>query len=265
MPRRDYQWIERHPISTYLFGFAAGSFAATASRADGVELEYFGTALSPADLQRAFADMPAMLHFFEARAGVRYRGHTYALVLAAESVEQEVDRFTELGEAYARRLLQDPTDEWLLAHEFAHQWWGNGVTCRTWNDFWLNEGLASFMADAWKEKRFGRAAYLREIELSRTRYERVREAGHDHPLVYESWDHPTASDRVIVYHKGAYVLSLLRDQLGDALFWKGLRAYTRAAMGGAVTTRDFQRAMEGATQRNLSAFFARWVYGAHPN
>ena len=64
---------------------------------------------------------------------------------------------TLLSAGYGRTLLDDPSDVWLEAHEFAHQWWGNGVTCRDWTHFWLNEGIATFMADAYKERRFGRA------------------------------------------------------------------------------------------------------------
>ena len=87
-----------------------------------------------------------------------------------------------------------------------------------WTHFWLNEGFATFMADAYKEHRFGRAVYLKEIEASRARYERARQAGHDKALVFPDWVHPTADDRAIVYHKGAYVLHLLRDAAGRAAF-----------------------------------------------
>jgi aminopeptidase N len=158
--------------------------------------------------------------------------------------------------------LADPHDVWLEAHEFAHQWWGNGVTCRDWNHFWLNEGLATFMADAYKEHRLGRAAYQTEIEASHARYERVRAAGHDRALVFPDWLHPSADDRVLVYHKGAYVLHLLRERLGERRFWAGIRAYTRAYMGKSVTTADFQKAMERASGADLSDFFSQWVYSA---
>ena len=118
------------------------------------------------------------------------------------------------------------------------------------------------MADAYKERRFGRASYLKEIEASRARYERVRDAGHDKALVFPDWTHPTAADRTIVYHKGAYVLHLLRTQLGERRFWAGLRAFTRTFMGQSVTTPDFQKAMERASGTDLTEFFRRWVYTA---
>jgi len=255
-----FRWIERRPVSTYTFGFAAGHYVSASRRYRGTELRFLGTGFSPADLQRIFADTGDMLDFFERRATVRYPHPTYTQVLTSGNAEQEVDRLTLLNGEYGRSLLADPTDEWLLAHEFAHQWWGIGVTCATWGDFWLNEGLATFMAAAYKEHRFGRAAYDREIAASRERYERVRDAGGEHALTYASWTSPSPADRIIVYHKGAYVLHLLREQLGEDRFWRGIAAYTREHMGRSVTTADFQRSMEAAAGVTLSSFFQRWVY-----
>jgi aminopeptidase N len=126
-------------------------------------------------------------------------------VLAAGGVEQEMSSFTALKEAYGKQVLENEQDLWLGAHEFAHQWWGNMVTCRDWNHFWLNEGIATFMAAAYLEHRFGRAAYLREIETYRANYEKVRAAGKDKSLVFPDWLHPTREDRTLVYDKGAYV------------------------------------------------------------
>jgi aminopeptidase N len=134
------------------------------------------------------------------------------------------------------------------------------VTCVNWNHFWLNEGVATFMAAAYKEHRFGREEYLREIEGNRLNYERVRDAGKDKSLVFPNWSNPTAEDRTLVYDKGAYVLHLLREELGERAFWDGLRRYTRNYFGKSVTTADFQATMERASGKNLQQFFSRWVY-----
>src|SRR4029077_16097967 len=112
--------------------------------------------------------------------------------------------FTALNDTYGKKVLANDHDIWLGAHELAHQWWGIMVTGRDWNHFWLNEGMATFMAAAYLEHRFGRADYLREIESYRTNYERVLKAGHDKSLVFPAWLKPTADDRTLVYDKGAY-------------------------------------------------------------
>ena len=261
-PVGNHEWVLDMPTSTYLFGFAAGRFHSVADVRHGVRLQYVSESHSDSELRAIFRETPDMLAFFEDRSGVRYRGAAYTQVLTGGRVEQEAGQLTLLGAAYARTLLDDPADVWLGAHEFAHQWWGNGVTCRDWTHFWLNEGFASFMADAYKERRFGRAVYLKEIEAARMRYERVRDAGHDKALVFPDWEHPTADDRVIVYSKGAYVLHLLREELGERRFWEGMRAYTRTYMGQSVTTPDFQHAMERTSGADLTGFFRRWVYSA---
>jgi aminopeptidase N len=165
-----------------------------------------------------------------------------------------------MGEGYGRGVLKDERDVWLAAHELAHQWWGNMVTCRGWNHFWLNEGMATFMAAAYKERRFGRAEYLREIESNRQHYEKVRDAGKDRSLVFPDWSHPTAADRTLVYDKGAYVLHLLREEMGERAFWAGIRRYTRLYFGKSVTTQEFQAAMEQASGKDLKDFFSKWVY-----
>jgi aminopeptidase N len=257
--KRVSEWRQRTPVSTYIFGFAAGPFKAVKEKHRNVELQYLATNYSEAEVRRIFRATPDMLDFFEERAGVKYAGKTYKQVLAAGGVEQEMSSFTALKESYGKDLLDNEQDLWLAAHEFAHQWWGNMVTCRDWNHFWLNEGIATFMAAAYLEHRFGRAAYLREIQTYRTNYEKVRDAGKDKSLVFPDWLNPTREDRTLVYDKGAYVLHLLREEMGERAFWKGLQLFTRRHFGKSVVTSDFMAAMEEANGKSLKAFFAKWV------
>jgi len=258
--RRVSEWQQRAPIPTYIFGFAAGPFQVVKEKRGNVEFQYFATNYSESEVRRIFRDTPDMLDFFEARAGVKYADRTYTQVLAAGGVEQEMSSFTALKENYGKQVLDNEQDIWLGAHEFAHQWWGNMVTCRDWNHFWLNEGIASFIAAAYLEHRFGRAAYMKEIETYRTNYEKVKAAGKDKSLVFPDWLHPTREDRTLVYDKGAYVLHLLREEVGERAFWKGLRLFTQRHFGKSVVTKDFEAAMEEANGKSLQDFFAKWVY-----
>lgn len=252
-------WEQQRPIPTYIFGFAAGPFHSVSEKRGRVEFRYVSARFSDDELRKIFRDTPDMLEFYESRAGVRYVDRVYTQVLAAGNAEQEMSSFTALGESYGKKVLANEHDIWLGAHEFAHQWWGNMVTCRDWNHFWLNEGMANFMTAAYLEHRFGRADYLREIESYRANYEKVRAAGKDKSLVFPDWLHPTSQDRTIVYDKGAYVLHLLREELGDKAFWKGIRDFTRAYFGKSVVTADFQTAMERSSGKSLTTFFAKWV------
>src|SRR6185503_4979541 len=155
--KRVSEWRQRTPIPTYIFGFAVGPFHILKEKRRNVELQYLATNYTPDEVRRIFRDTPGMLDFFEDRAGVKYADRTYTQVLAAGGVEQEMSSFTALKESYGKQLLDNEQDLWLAAHEFAHQWWGNMVTCRDWNHFWLNEGIATFIAAAYLEHRFGRA------------------------------------------------------------------------------------------------------------
>jgi aminopeptidase N len=258
--KRVSEWRQETAIPTYIFGFAAGPFHAVKEKRRNVELQYLATNYTEDEVRRVFHDTPDMLDFFEDRAGVKYADRTYTQVLAAGGVEQEMSSFTALKESYGKQLLANEQDLWLGAHEFAHQWWGNMVTCRDWNHFWLNEGIATFMAAAYVEHRFGRAVYLREIETYRANYEKVRAAGKDKSLVFPDWLHPTSEDRTLVYDKGAYVLHLLREEMGERAFWSGLRLFTRRHFGKSVVTSDFVAAMEQANGKSLKEFFAKWVY-----
>ena len=258
--KRVTEWRQRNPIPTYIFGFAGGPFRVVKQKHRNIELQYLVTNYTEAEVRRIFRDTPDMLDFFAERAGVKYADKTYTQVLAAGGVEQEMSSFTALKEAYGKELLANEEDVWLGAHEFAHQWWGNMVTCRDWNHFWLNEGIATFMAAAYIEHRFGRPAYLREIETYRTNYEKVRAAGKDKSLVFPDWLHPTREDRTLVYDKGAYVLHLLREEMGERDFWKGLKIFTQRHFGKSVVTTDFVAAMEEAHGKSLKEFFAKWVY-----
>jgi len=255
-----HRWRIDRPVPSYTFGFAAGPFRDVKERHGKVSLRYLADpVMSEVELRRVFRESGDMLRFFEERAGVPYPDAEYSQALVARTVGQEMSGFSLMSEAYGRAVLDGTGDSGLIAHELSHQWWGNLVTCRDYAHFWLNEGFATFMAAAYRERQSGREAYLRIIEASRARYQKVRDAGHDKPLVFPDWDRPTADDRTLVYHKGAYVLHLLREELGDAVFWKGIRDYTRANAGRSVTTADFQGAIERSSGRDLSAFVKQWV------
>jgi aminopeptidase N len=258
--KTEHQWKQDSPIPTYVFGFAAGRFRTITEKTGRVQLRYLAEKYSDEDVRRIFRDTPDMIRFYEMVAGIPYADAVYTQVLAAGNVAQEMSSFTAVREAYGQGVLSNERDTWLGAHELAHQWWGNMVTCRDWTHFWLNEGMASFIASAWKENRFGREEYLREIKEYRASYEKVRDAGKDRSLVFPDWNNPTAEDRKLVYDKGAYVLHLLREELGEQPFWTGIRQYTRAYFGKSVTTSDFQREMERSSGRALSQFFDRWIY-----
>lgn len=261
---RHHLWRETRPYAAYLFGFAAGKFQRASEMASGVELAYYGIGNDPATLLRKFAVSKDMHAFLRDKAGVPMPHATYRQVLVPGGAAQEMTSLSVIGTDMLDPILADPHEDWVIVHEMAHQWWGNLITCRDWNDFWLNEGLTVFMVAAYKEQRWGPAAYAGEMALARKRYQHALDAGFDKPLSFAG-EYPTLRlRRAISYSKGALFIDALRRELGDATFWAGLRRYTQDNAGRSVTSGDFQAAMEKAAGRSLAGIFAQWVYGPAP-
>ncbi len=261
------RWLLEQPMPSYLYGFAAGRLREVlvpALAGQPALRQLAAPAFTEAQVRQVFRDTPDMLAFYQDKAGVPYPFARYTEVLLQGSAAQELAGMSALGERYGQRVLADEKSLWLGAHELAHTWWGNGVTNRAWTHFWLNEGIATFMTAAYIEHRFGHGEYMQQIDAARAKYEAVRAAGNDKPLVFPNWDKPSASDRSLVYDKGAYVVHLLRLEMGEDAFWRGLKAYTQQHWGRSVTTPDFQAAMEAAHGQKLDAFFAKWVYLTAP-
>jgi aminopeptidase N len=120
------------------------------------------------------------------------------------------------------------------------------------------------MVAAYKEQRWGKAAYDRELALFAKRRDRAARAGFDVPLTYSGAYPDLPTKRAIVYAKGAQFLHVLRESMGDAAFWAGLRSYTQRHAGGVVETHDLQRALEQAHGRPLAALFDAWAYEREP-
>lgn len=253
------RWRLDTPVPSYTYGFAAGHYSEERQTVGGMSLRYLSTDRTPAELRRIFTDTGDMLKFFEDRAGLRF-ADSYTQVLVNRTVGQEMAGLSAMSEAYGLQVRDNPSDVTLMAHEAAHQWWGNLLTSRSWNHFWLNEGFATFMAAAYIEHRQGADAYARQVQAWARRLEKLRADGKDRLLVFPDWSSPTSDDRAVVYQKGAYVLHQLRQLLGDDAFWRGVKSYTKAYAGKSVETADFKSSMERTTGRNLTAFFREWVY-----
>ncbi|WP_343698231.1 M1 family aminopeptidase [Caulobacter sp.] len=256
-----HRWRATRPYPAYLYGFAAGPFARQFHDTPAGRLTYLDASGGQADLSALFTDTPPMAAFFADKAGVALPDGRYAQLLTAGREAQETASFSLIGRDELDREQGDPSAAWVIAHELAHQWWGNLVTCASWREFWLNEGVTTFMTAAWKQHRFGEAAYRRELDLARERLARARQAGFDKPLAWDGRYPSLATRRAVQYSKGALFLAQLRETMGEGAFWAGLRAYTRRHAGGTVTSRDFQAAMQAASPQDLSPLFATWVYG----
>jgi aminopeptidase N len=256
-----HRWRSTRPYSPYLYAFAAGPFRHRSSPTAQGELIYLDGTGGEADLGALFFETPAIAAFFAGKAGMKLPDRRYVQLLVPGREAQETAGFSLIGRSELDAERGDPESAWIVAHEMAHLWWGNLVTCATWQDFWLNEGIATFMVAAWQEHRSGEPAYRQALEIAARRLARAREMGFDKPLAWPGRYPSLGVRRAVQYSKGALFLSELRRTLGETAFWNGLRRFTRQHAGGIVTSRDFQDAMEKASGRDLSPTFKSWVYG----
>lgn len=254
-----YSWEQNIQTPSYTYGFVIGSFNRVQENANGTLLNYYSDRYSHEELKTIFRYTDDMLAFFEEKSGVPYNQTSYSQILIGDHY-QEMSGFAVLKDSYGDLVLEDSTETNLISHELAHQWWGNMITCKTWNHFWLNEAIATFMSAAYNEHRFGREKYMANIRSYENVYNKVRADGNDKPLVFEDWSNPTQSDRNIVYFKGAYVLHLLREEMGDEKFWNGIKIYSQQNFGKLVTTQNFHNVLESSSGMDLQVFFDQWIY-----
>jgi hypothetical protein len=255
-----WRWREDRPYPSYLYGFAAGRYA-RATLPDHPSLSVLYVGETPEQVQTMFAGTARMIAFYEAKAGVRLPERSYTQVLVGRSGDQEDAALAMIEKSSIEPILSDPQADGMAAHELAHQWWGNLLTCSDWQELWLNEGMAGFMTAAWKEQRWGRAAYEGEMVVARKAWDAAKKADMDEPL---SWRgvYPSLRDkRRIAYGKSMVFLDALRSELGDDAFWRGVSRYTQVNAGRSVTAMDLEKAFEATSGRDLSATFKTWVYG----
>ncbi|MEO1214079.1 MAG: M1 family aminopeptidase [Bacteroidota bacterium] len=255
-----YSWQQNYESPAYTYGFVIGTFTKVQEEFKDVTLNYYSAKLSKTELKKVFEETYSMLQFFEEKTGIPYVQRTYSQVLIGGNF-QEISGMAVFNTSYSHAVFKDSSEIHLTAHELAHQWWGNMITCEDFGHFWLNEAFAVYMATAFNECRFGKGKYESDIALYKGIYDDVKKRGKDKALVFKKWV-STIDNRNVVYYKGAYVLHLLREEIGEEAFWKGIKSYTKNNWGGTVNTEHFQVEMEKVSGIDLDTFFKKWVYSA---
>jgi aminopeptidase N len=164
------------------------------------------------------------------------------------------------------RAALDVSSHDLVAHELAHQWFGDFVTCRDWSHGWLNEGFATFFEHVEREARLGRDEYDYGVSNDLDSYLGEARGRYQRPIVCRDYQEPIDLFDRHLYEKGGLVLHMLRRELGEDAFWDGVRLYLQRHAHGIVETNDLMRALEEASGQSLERFFDHWVYRpGHPD
>ena len=149
--------------------------------------------------------------------------------------------------------------EGLIAHETAHQWFGDAVTERLWPHLWLSEGFATYFAALWTQHAHGDSAFRAEMERSRSYILNDTTAVVKRPVIDTIETDLVALLNNNSYAKGGFVLHMLRSELGDSAFFAGIRDYYARHKHGTALTADLQLALERSSGKNLQAFFDQWL------
>ncbi|MEQ9079271.1 MAG: M1 family metallopeptidase, partial [Sandaracinaceae bacterium] len=258
-----FHWKQEEPHPAYLVTLAAGELDASHEEAGGVPVDYYVPKGQSAHVQRSLGNTPEMIRLFSEKLSTPYPWAKYAQIVVADFIFGGMEN-TSATTLFERALLDeraalDVDMDALVAHELAHQWFGDLVTCRDWSHAWLNEGFATYLEHVWKEHDEGRDAYLYNLEQDLELYLAEHRGRYGRPVVEKVWATPIDVFDRHLYQKGGLVLHVIREHLGDAAFWRGLAHYLERHRGGSVETRDLLRALENATGRSLEELFHQWI------
>jgi aminopeptidase N len=174
---------------------------------------------------------------------------------------------TLLGEGviHDRRAEQDFSWERVIAHEIAHQWWGDLITLRTWSETWLNESFGTYSDYLWTRFDKGEEEGAVDLRGKKEQYLREAQTRYIRPIVFDRYERPQDNFDSHTYPKGACVLHMLRSLLGDGPFFAVLTHFLHKHAFQAVDTRDFMTAVKDVTGQNLDWFFEQWLFKpGHP-
>jgi len=261
-----FHWLQEIPHVNYLVSVVAGYL-------EGVHDEYreipIGFYTPPSEFEQAansFADTKAILRFFEREIGVPYPWAKYYNVCVFGFPYGGMEN-TSVTTLTARTLFTDATENLhttrhLDAHEIAHQWFGNLVTCKDWTHLWLNEGFATYYTELYEAHKLGPDHLKYRMDRNARRVFRAKD---DKPIAWRDYKEPWEQFDYRAYPKGAWVLHMLRSQLGPDLFRACVRDYLETHRGEVAVTEDLNSAFEEVSGRSFDRFFDQWVYhGGHP-
>jgi aminopeptidase N len=277
--RAIFHWKQEQPHATYLITLVAGEFAVVEEN-EKLPISYYVPKGRDADGVRTFGRTPLMIKLFEEKTGIAYPWPKYAQVVVNDFIFGGMEN-TSATTMYEHILLDeraalDVDMDGLVAHELAHQWFGDYVTCRDWSEGWLNEGWATYMELIWKEEgsdpknhlpfeTFGRDDYDYGLKGELDIYLAEDAGRYRRPIVSRDYEAPIDLFDRHLYQKGALVLHVLRHTVGDGPFWRAVNAYLKKHAFGSVETRDFQRALEADSGKSLDRIFDTYVHGSgHP-
>ena len=260
---RTYHWRENFAMVSYLISFVIGDYVKIEDNYEDLPVAYWVYPENQSEAFRSFGKTPDMLKYFNKLTGVSYPFEKYDQIIVSEFMWGGMENITLTHNTdrtmHDSKAQPDHSSDGLVAHELAHQWYGNMITTRNWANIWLNEGFATYFSRLYLTKDLGEdeGDYIRfnEIRGFKSADKRKRR-----PTVDYNYEEPFELFSSHVYAKGSLILNMLHDVLGDDGFWRSIKHYTAKNKLKNVETVDLKKSIEVTTGQNLDWFFKQWVY-----
>ncbi|MGI8545325.1 MAG: M1 family metallopeptidase [Aridibacter sp.] len=259
--KRLTHWKQSVPIASWLYVLGAARFAVQyVDEFDGKSIQ---TWVYPQDRDAGFYDFGYLtkdvLAFYSDRIG------PFSYEKLANIQSNSVSGGMEAASAilYSESSVSgDRSIRWrnVVIHEIAHQWFGNSVTEKDWDEVWLSEGFATYFTLLFIEHQYGQDAFVEGLESSKTSVDNFYAKNPDYRLIHDNLKDMNDVTTSQIYQKGSWTLHMLRGVVGTENFWKGIKIYYRKYRDSHATVADFRRVMEEVSGKDLSAFFDQWLY-----
>ena len=266
---KTHHWLHDIPHAAYLISLVVSDFAVIEDSYHGKPVNYYVRKDRKDDAPLLMGKTPQMMQFFSDFTGVEYPYDKYAQTVV-EIYTGAMEHTTATTHSFM--LLMDKKAAFdndalvpVVAHELAHQWFGDLVTCRDWSNGWLNEGFATYFENMWNEHDLGQNEFKQSM-LEMKEWYMDEDKHYRRPIVYHVF-HDDGFELFDghMYGKGAWVLHMLRHQLGDVAFKRAIKTYLGRYREKEVITADLERTFEESTGRSLAQYFQQWVYsGGYP-
>ena len=265
---KTFHWMQDRPHSTYLTVLAAGPYHVIEDSLGDLPINYW---VYPQDVENAkfsFSKTPEIIAFFSREFGYEYPWDKYdQITIPGIGGGAECTSATLLGQGviHDERADKDFPSHKLIAHEAAHQWWGDLVTLRDWGHTWINESFGTYSDYLYIKHSLGEDEGAVELLHKKNAYLREAHNRYMRPIVFHRWDKPQQNFDSHTYPKGAVIINMMRWILGDKPFRKTISHFLHKHAYDSADTHDFVIAVKEMTGRNLEWFFEQWFFSpGHP-
>ena len=256
-------WLQEKPHVSYLICMVAGHLEKLEGKHRDVPLGFYTQPSKAKYAANAFRDTTDIMAFYEEEIGVPYPWDKYDQVTCADyhwgGMENTTLTTLTQRTIHADEIENVRSSRSLNAHEMAHQWFGDYVTCKDWSHLWLNEGFATYYALLHERHQFGQDAFNYGLYLD-ARDDIAPMKKDLRPIVYREYKDPGEQFDFRNYPKGSWVLHMLRSMLGEDQYRQAIRTYLQRHALSDVETEDLREAFEEVSGRPLDKFFDQWVY-----